>query len=409
MSNRNNDVYSVLVTKGNADILSAGQTVDTLLNGQIGVFDAKTGKSFVAAGPIPNEFFFAVGTDEAGGPNMTDFRKSAGQLIQKPGITKATFKAHGAGKPMKVKISNYKANCETDYGIRVEFRNSKIYRIQGYNQFTKAYIVKTGCCDDCVEDCNSTDANALTRLMVDNINNDVAGLLTARILARQPLTTATHGTASDYPNVGDVMVDADIDALIAYNKLQLTEADKVFTDFEIESKPLAIGKYCNVNLHYHKLLETVLVTSFAAGFDCQGVVTTTQEVIFEEGSGVNIQQKEYNALGWTGVGPYILSDVTGTAKDFEYQALKTTTYDQFILEYFQKSESGWLEYENTLSTIFAIPEADTVTRNAFVTLLDAITDTVGLSTLADDVANITSTDPTEIEDVITDPTLDGVA
>ena len=40
------------------------------------------------------------------------------------------------------------------------------------------------------------------------------------------------------------------------------------------------------------------------------------------------------------------------------------------MEYFQKSESGWLEYENTLSTVFAIPETATTTRDEFVALLD---------------------------------------
>ena len=40
MSNRNNDVYSVLVTKGNSAILAKDRVVDNLSPGQLGFFDA---------------------------------------------------------------------------------------------------------------------------------------------------------------------------------------------------------------------------------------------------------------------------------------------------------------------------------------------------------------------------------
>ena len=408
MSNRNNDVFQVLPTKGNLVTLAAGNTLESLAPGQLGAFDALTNVSFNSAtSPKPREFYFALGIDRTGSATLEDIRTSAGQLIQKNGITSYTFKPHTAGQPMVVKVGGYKATSGTEYGIRVEFRNHKIYRIQGYNQFTKAYMVTTPCGDDCTPGCNDLDANLLTKLFVDEINGDEQGLLVAKYVARQAVTTATHGTSVNYA-AGAVMTLADVDALITFNLTALA-ADQVFADFTITSVPLKVAAFYQVHLQYYKFVETVLVTSLIEGFSCSGAVTELQLPVYEEGSGRNIKQKEYHASGWTAAGPYKLSTVTGTAKEnIEYLAVETTTYDQFILQYFQTSESGWLEYSNTLSTIIAVPEADTVTRASVATLVDSITTGAAFESLANDAAAASAT-ATVVEPVVTDPALDGLA
>ena len=130
---------------------------------------------------------------------------------------------------------------------------------------------------------------------------------------------------------------------------------------------------------------------------------------WEEGSGVNIQQKEYHASGWAGSGPYKLSQVTGTAyENIQYLASKTAKYDQFIVQYNQTSESGWQEYSNTLSTVIAIPEASTVTRQAVATFFNSFLSTSGFETLVDDAA-AANVSPTVVEAAITDVTLDGIS
>jgi len=213
MSNRNNDVFQVLPLKGNVAVLAAGSPVESLAPGQLGAFNALTNLSFGAAtSPIPRDFYFAVGIDRSGNGSLEDIRTSAGQIIQKAGITAYTFKPHTAGQPMVVNVGGFKASCDKEYGIRVEFRNSEIYRIQGHNQFSKAYLVQTPCCEDCSNDCGTVDASVLSKLFVDSINNDVAGLLVAKYIARQAITTADHGTSDDYAT-GDVVTAADVDKL----------------------------------------------------------------------------------------------------------------------------------------------------------------------------------------------------
>lgn len=408
MSNRNNDVFQVLPTSGNQALASNGATVEDLLPGQLGVFNAETGLAYATAVPAGTKsIFLAVGVDKTGSGNLEDIRTSAGQFIQTAGITDLTFKPHTAGQPMKVTVGNFKAEADTEYGVRVEFRNAKINRIQGYNQFSKAFLVKTPCATDCTTGCDSLDANVLTQLFVANINADVSKLILAQPVARQALTILVHGTSVDYA-AGAVMTDADVEALITFNLTALA-ADKVFADFQLVSQPLAIGNYCSINLHYYKLLETVLIVSLIEGFGCSGATTINQYPVYEEGSGVNVQQKEYHASGWAGSGPYKLSQVTGMGyENIQYLSVKGTTYDQFILQYAQTSESGWLEYSNVLSTVIATPEADTVTRQAVATIFNSFLSARGFESLIDDAA-AASTNAAVVEPEVTSATLDGIA
>jgi hypothetical protein len=370
MSNRNNDVFRVLpVTNCTLLPATAGNSVEDLAVGQLGAFDAATNLAIApTTSPMPKEIFFALAYTKDDG--STDYRTSAGQLIQRQGVSGFTEQLCTTGAPMKVTVGNFKAECDTEYGVRVEFRNAKINRIQGFNQFSKAYMVTTPCCDDCAEGCGSLDANILSQLFVANINADESGLVVAQFVARQPLTVITHDVSQNY-STGQVMLPADVDVLITFNLTALPAA-LVYADFQLVSQPLSIGSFCQVNLHYYKLLETVLIVSLIEGFGCSGATTVNQYPTYAEGTGINIQQKEYHASGWAGSGPYKLSGVTGTAYgNIVYLADKNTDYDQIILEYNQTSESGWNEYSNPLSTIFAYPCDDCTLATSITNLLTA--------------------------------------
>ena len=410
MSNRNNDVYSVLVTKGNSAILAKDNAVEDLDPGQLGFFDADKNVSIDATTTaLPRNFYIAVGIDRSGNGNLEDIRTSAGQIIQRKNVSDITYRPHTAGQPMIVTVGGYGAKCDTDYGIRVEFRNSRIYRIQGYNQFSKAYVVRTGCCDDCAEGCDSYDANLLSLALAAEITKDEAKLLTVQVIARQALTTATHGTSANYA-IGAVMTTADVNALVTYNALPTTtDAQKVYTDLKLTSVPMSLNSFCQVNLNYHKLLETVVLVSLVEGFGCSGATTISQYPAFAEGTSDNVMQKEYHASGWQASGPYKLSEVTGTAKgDIEFLAVKGTNYDQFTMQYTQTSESGWLEYENTLSTVLAIPATETVTRGSVATMLNVLFTGLQFDSLVDEAA-AANVNPNVVEPQATTENLDGVA
>ncbi len=368
--NRNNHPFAVLpVSSWTAK--AAGAAPETLLAGQFGIFDAETNLSVVAAtSPLPKNIYFAVGVDKNGDGTTDDFRFSAGQFIRQDELLGYRENIYNAGTPMTTVIGGYKAQCDTDYGIRVEFRNSRISRIQGFNQFSKAYIVTSQCCDDCAEGCGSLDANFLTKQFVDTITADEAGLLIAQAVARQAVTILVHGTSVDYAQ-GAVMTTADVDALILFNKTAAAGTE-VYTDIKLTSVPLAIGSFNQINLSYHKLLETTLIVSLIEGFNCSGATTTSVYPVFAEGTGTNVMQKEYHASAWNGAGPYKLSEVTGMAKgNIEYLANKATNYDQVSVEYNFGSESGWQEYKGALGTIVAFPTGTCASRTALTAFLAA--------------------------------------
>lgn len=393
---RDNDVFQVLVTKGNQALLPAGQKIETLADGQIGIFDAKDNLSVDGTGTPPREFYIAVGVHEGGA--LKTINQSAGELIQRAHVNAYTYRPHTAGRPMIVKVSDYKADCDTDYAIKVEFRNQKIYRTQGFIQYSHVFNAKTSCCEGC-EDCPSGDANEITQLMVKKINADDKGLLKAEAIARTAITAATHGTSADYA-VGAVVSEADVAALITFNTAQTDDALKVYTDIQLTSQPLNIERFLGINLKYYNPRETVILVSLVEGFRCNGTVTTTQEVAFEEGNGYDIQHREYKALGYrSDANNYLFSDVTMMAKDsIVYYADANQKYDRVALEYQHEAQGGWLDYKNELATEIAIPEADTVTRQAFLTAIDLILANRGFEPLADDAATA-STDPTVVEKV----------
>lgn len=364
----NNKVFQVLVTKGNKAPLAKDLQLGALTPGQIGIFDYNTNQSIDGTAPV-KDFYIAVGVD------AKNVNFSAGQVIQKENVRDYTFRPHTAGAPQIIEITDYIVNCETDYALKFEFRNSQIYARQGYNQFTKIFNVRTECSGSAVE---------LTKKLFHVMNDDVDGMFKVEAIV------AAGGA-----------VIPDIDAFAA----DIANVDAT-PGLRITVNGLAVNDFSGINATYYNAKQTVIIPSLVDGFNCTGIVTTTQEATSEEGNGYDIKQKEYFAGGWNGrPGPYRTSSVTGMESNaFLYFTDAGTKYDQINLIYDQFSTSGWGEYLNNLLTLIAIPETDTVTRNGFMGFMDAILANAGrgFDALADDdaTANDAATanvDPTVVE------------
>lgn len=403
---RNNDVFKVLVTKNNQAVLPAGSKITALSPGQIGVFNADTNLSITTGTGVRN-FYLAVGLDLNGDGITDEVAKSSGSIVQKENIKFYSFRPHTASRPMKVVLKDYTADCETEYGIKLELRNQEIYRSQGYNQFTKTYSIVTGCCDGCTPTCPSGDANEITRLLLININNDPTKLVKAKALARTNLTSAQTGGAPIA--AGGVVTDAQLLAIMAFNAAQTDTANFVYTNLEIETVNQAQANFAgSLNLKYFFPRETVIIASPIEGFKCNGTLVTTQTVAFEEGSGYDIKQLEYEAKGFS-ESPYRLSTLNGVADDRVFNTDINQKYDQFALTYDQESQGAWLQYTRNLASIIAVPATDTVTRNSLVTILDTLITPIGFDALADDAATA-NTNPTVVETTTSKvATTDGIA
>ena len=385
---RNNDVFHLLVTKGNQAVLAKDKKVTELAPGQIGVFNYDTNLSFDATvAAAPRNFYLAVGVD-AGNGTTGDIMKSAGSHVQGKNIAFYSFRPYTPGRPMKVLLKDFVANCETEYGVKLELRNQEIYRTQGYNQFTKTYMMKTSCCDGCEPTCPSGDANEITKQLFINISNDPSGLVKANIKPRAGATLPAGVTVDAQGN----LTLAQVDTIMAANAAQTNPANYVYTNLEIETVPQTIQDFCSVSLNYMYPRQTVAILTKVGDFKCSGTVATTQTAVFEEGEGIDIKQLEYQAKGWT-ESPYRVSTVNGVADNRIYITDASAKYDMFALTHDQFSLGGWLEYYHNQATLIAVPTADMVTRNGLAVILDKVTVPQGFDGLIDDVfaANVSTT------------------
>ena len=378
---RNNDVFHLLVTKGNQAVLAKDKKVTELLPGQIGIFNYDTNLSFDATvTAAPKNFYLAVGID-AGNGTTGDIMKSAGSHVQGKNIAFYSFRPYTPGRPMKVLLKDYVANCETEYGVKLELRNQEIYRTQGYNQFTKTYMMKTSCCDGCEPTCPSGDANEITKQLYINISNDPSGLVKANIKPRAGAVLPSGVTVDANGN----LTLAQVDTIMAANAAQTDPAKYVYTDLEIETVPQTIQDFSAVSLNYMYPRQTVAILTKVGDFKCSGTVATTQTAVFEEGAGIDVKQLEYKAKGWT-ESPYRVSTVNGVADSRIFVTDANAKYDVFALTYDQFSLGGWLEYFHNQASVIAIPTADTVTRNGVAAILDKVAIAQGFEALADDAA-----------------------
>ena len=369
---RNNDVFQVLVTKGNQAVLAAGNEVTDLLPGQAGVFSFESNLSIDGTVPTRN-FYVAVGLDEDGDGVTDNIRKSAGSHIQTRNIAFYSYRPFEAGRPMILEFKDFKTKCGEQYGIAIEFRNQQIYRTQGYVQFKVNYVVEGICCDGCSTGCESGDDNLVAKKLVDAINNDPRGFVKAEMF-----NTTTNAVVTDY------------DAFVAANLAVNTDsnlANDVKLGIRLTSIPQKINKYMGIDTKYFHMRETFLVPSKLIGFECNGEFSVKQTAKVTQGLGYDIQYLEYLAGGWNGnPGPYRTYRVNGLAKPITYVAETNTQYGILALTYDQFSIGGWLEYLNNEASIIAIPQADSVTRASLLGVIDKLAKLSNFDALADDAA-----------------------
>lgn len=358
MNTQSNKVYSVLVTKGDFEPLNRG-TLEDLKDGQIGVFSDDTLLSLDGTETGVRDIFLAVGVHKDG--ELDTILTSAGQHISVKSIRAYNYKPHSASRPMKFQITDYKADCDKDYILKFEFRNPLTVMLTSNNGYSKIYSVHTSCCEGC-EDCPSGSLVELTKLLYEELSNDPDGLFKV-----------------DYIKDGIVVTDqATIDAFTDEDNLGL----------EITVNGIKVNDFCNVPTSYYTPRQTVVIPSLLSGFSCNGKVTVTQQALPEEGSGEDIKYKEYYAGGWNDrPGPYRVSGISGLPFDgFKYYTDTTKKYDQVDLTYDLYSPSGFGEYVNSLGTLVAIPEEDTVTRDGLISILDKIFVSSNMQALTPSVA-----------------------
>jgi hypothetical protein len=180
---KNNDVYTIIPFQNDNDLMDAGFPKSALTVGQVGIFDYDTGLSIDAAGAgSVRKFFIAMAVDTTGGSVVNDYVESAGTHIQKGLVSSYNVRCYTPGQSQIIDVQNFTASCDTQYALKVELNNDQKYMNYGYNQLTKTFVVKTGCCEGC-EGCPSGDCAELVSLLIAEINADEDALIVASAVA----------------------------------------------------------------------------------------------------------------------------------------------------------------------------------------------------------------------------------
>lgn len=389
--NRDNDVFQVLVTSGNEAVKAAGSSLEELADGEIGVFDNETNLTVdvtsMGTNGVPKGFYIVVN-------NGGTLSSSTGQFIQTKGLHTYTFRPHTAGQDMIVDIAMTRAECETDYTVKMNFNNAQIRRRIGYINFTKSFSVRT---EDCVGDQTTVDANVVLQLLKDAIDAD--GSVGTELVAATAFDGVTPVLSQAYA-IDDVISDEDdISAILTHN--EENPGDEGYMKLRLTTSPQERYRSNDINMRYFYGRNTTIETSLVGGFDRTASVETVQNIAYEEGLGYDIKQKEYIAMGWNERGGdiYRVNTLTGLPVEMDYFIDEKEQYDQINLGYNFRSNAGWHEYESSLRTLIAIPAASDVTRDSLIPVLDVIAESRGFDALADDASasnvNPTVTEPTE--------------
>lgn len=146
-------------------------------------------------------------------------------------------------------------------------------------------------------------------------------------------------------------------------------------NLQINVLPDALTIYSQINLKYANPRQVNVFMSLLTdpnspnGFGTFGPDTTQsdlQEIIYEDGSGYDIQQLEYIAGGWNGnPGPYRTSELVGVpTSNIQYYSSLAGHYNMYALTYENKGVGGGHPYESSLATYIVIPTANTTAINS---------------------------------------------
>jgi len=379
----NNNVYNVLIPDGSLPPTAVGTHIHDIGVGEIGVFGYED-QTALDGSTIPKSFFIALGVDDSGDGNVDRIEQSSGVRIWRKHIHQYNYRGYVEAKPSIVRLKNYKAMCGTTYTFKLDLFNDKIMSVVFPNTYSNRFSVTTGCCKGCDCSCANGNCNELTKKMVEALNNADTTFYTATAYATEAITTSDHGTSADYA-VGDVISEADLDILIAFNDAA-AEEDRVCTGVEITSSPMQISDFCNISLNYNKIRGTEIKAFLQDGFDCNGEVEYFQDMVLPELSGADLKELENFASAWNGKGSHYKFTYSGLPKPgTQLNADSKKNYHMMQITYDAYPYSGSGGRIASMETIVAFDaDGSNIARDGLLGILDAILEDDGLGPMLDD-------------------------
>ena len=256
--------------------LAAFQSHTAVAAGDIGIFDASTNLTITpgaaALATVP-DFYIAVATDQAvpAGSAGTGFLIRKSKTIATANVTNVTNVGNVCAAAKVITLSDFTAECDTEYCIKIRYESDVIKQTYGYQDLVKTYTYTTSCCgDDCA--CPDGDCAELAYGIAKAVNDDPDNLVTA-----VALNLAVPITEADF-NTGIPCADITV----------------VFTG---ETGTFFDG--CGPNPKAQDFANTDFYIGLTCGFECNGTLTDTETIVFEEGLGEQVQNLEEYAGGYS--------------------------------------------------------------------------------------------------------------
>lgn len=351
---RINSVFKLLVSKNNKHLLTAGNDISQLEIGQVGVFDANNNKALGAVSLQGKDFYFATAIDEDGDGKIDNILITP--TIKSENIVYNTKKEYVAPINQKIKIKNYKAECGKEYGVKISFNNSELTKMFGYNNFPTFISVFT---EDCGSSLNTeVDSNKLTIALKESIERAYEGRVIVKTVWR-----TNAGTSG----IADPNVDSDIiNKLIPFNASK-AEADRRYTDLELEILPSKLGKKLSAKADYNYPRETFATVSLLMSLGNNGVVEILNTPTYEENSGYDVRKLEYFAKGLI-ESPYRESAILNV-DNTQFVSDVNGKYVLYVFAFDNKVRGGLVDYTHNQSVIIAVPTTDTNTSGDLDSIL----------------------------------------
>ena len=384
-----NDINKVLVVDGTKAIPAAGGTIAALTDGQLGVFDASTHLA-IDGTTLSKNFYLAVGRGTPVSGAIPDIEVSSGQDIIRTSINQYNFRPHTPGRTQVQSFTLSSVQCDTDYGLKMEFQNGQTLRRLGHIGMTQTFMVRSEDCEECAN-CSNIDPNKVLWDLMQNIQKNASDFV----------TVTAHVAATDA-----VILDADVPAYITTNAAVNTDdntGNNIIMELRFTGVPAPSVATDTINLNYYRNRETLIIISTLGATTHVSTIVEEVSMVQPEGLGYDVRQLEYRNAG-NEAGPYRVSSVLPVAKVLSLKAAADGEYDQIWLGY--EGEHRVNDFIANQSTLIAIPAAVQTCIDSLVIVLDRLCVPLGFEEKASDVtaavADVTTVETTSSKTASTD-------
>lgn len=346
MSINANPVTSVLFPTG--DLLSAGDGLEDLGVGDVGIFDADTNLAINAGGaPSVREFYIAVGVDTTGDGTVDYVAKSAGESIQVSNVNNYASQCYSECTAQVSEFEGYSVTCDNDYIVKLVVTDPEGFINYGYEPVYKSFVVRTSACEDC-EDCGEGSCQQFALDLQTAINDDPEGLFTVNLYN---ITDSSRATPLN---------EAQVLALETCPVVEITGNCGQIKDF------------CKIPENYTFPRGTKMEVTFPDWDTPVPEVVVTQELSYEEVAAYDAKFKEYNAHGFNG--SYYRLTKSGVQFGPAYQTDLSAEYIAINLgnAFHSHSNPSVLRNGATTTIYMNCDEGDGASAEDVATVLDAL-------------------------------------